>query len=123
MLRLTPFRPILRPKNQSLSRQLRRTKTLTNHIQVLRISSFYIEPFSRHVPAAYEPRGTETLKKIEMELKLQEDRYTKLLAEYNEQFESTAFDKKCTYYMYLRSENKQIREELKRLHTIGELHK
>lgn len=55
------------------------------------------------------------LKKIESELASQSQVYEQLLSDYDEKFESQNFNKKL---MFLKNENKQIRQELKRFNEL-----
>ncbi len=74
-----------------------------------------IEPFDRQRLSTHRPRGLDTLRRIEQELKMQQDNYGALLADYGRDFEEMKYEKK---WGYLRNENKLIRDELKKLNQL-----
>jgi hypothetical protein len=59
------------------------------------------------------------IKKVEQELKKDNEKHLELEAEYDENFELLGYKKQ---FAHLKNENTQLREELKRFNTIiGEL--
>jgi hypothetical protein len=60
-------------------------------------------------------KALRVLRSVEEELSNHQAKYNKILAEYDTEFDSSTFNRK---YLYLKKENKELRDELKRFNAI-----
>ena len=77
-----------------------------------------LEPFVKRKPREnYQPKvkGLEALERIESELKAQSEAHQNLMKDYDANFDTLEFGRKVAN---LKGENKQLREELKKLNDL-----
>lgn len=88
---------------------------LSTNLSEEKISTSFSKPKLPPSRGTLGIRDTAAIKRIENELTSKAKTYEKILSAYDENFEGLQFEKKVPY---LKGENKQIREELKRFSEL-----